>query len=328
MKKLISFILSVICLVSLTACGARPDETDIITITAAESEIEPEESSLAEPIAENTGFLDAVLEGIDYDQSPFSILTFDGNITSLFKLPSEDSWAKKNRLTERLKAAKTIPSDLPENGVEPVFYSLNLVKRDETKREIPFALAFADGYLITTDRQVFKTDIRMDELMQDFSYTEDGTYEPLQVSRYPAFAFFLRDDRGFRKEWLSRDHAQQFADRENQEGIDASVSLEKWENDGIVTVTFTNNSLEELIYGPDPFFAVLVRLDGEWYDVPYSPRPGYSLYSMLVGHSLMPGESISLEYAVTDYYPPLPAGEYRIIQMDALYGYYDFSIGS
>ena len=303
-----------------TTAGPEESHADTTENTTASEDTRESESTKEDIIA-------SLFDDIDLAKSPFSLSAFDGKTTMVYRLPTADVYAVKKSIVERIKSAELLHTVPPEEGMNPVFYSLYIIKRGEKRIEIPFFLAFADGYLCVTGGQTYKTDINMEEFLKDFGYTKDESYQPIPVSRITGFAPFLKTRSGFRKEWLATDIAERYESREIKKGIKIEVTLKNWEPKGNVSLTITNNSEEDYPISLNPFYALLVKLDGVWYDVPYSPSPGYNMISMNNGKRIVPGQSLTLDINITNYYGYLPNGEYRLIKMDDADGYYDFRIG-
>ncbi len=267
-----------------------------------------------------------IFNNIDEIKSPFSLTVFDGESVSLWELPDDNKTVLKKEILELLKQAEFSSSSLPDKGVQPPFYGLNMsLNPDEHKYSATFYMGFSEGYVRLVDGRVYKTALDPEQLIRDYGYVKNVNYEPLAPGGYRAFAGFLKNNDGYVKEWLDRRHSVEYAGRAQEERAEVEVSLQKWDTEKIVSVTVTNRSDKEMIYSGDIFFALLVKIDGEWYDVPYAPLH-YDMYSGLVGRELLPGASRTQDYPIKDYYGDIPKGEYRIVDMDAQEGYYDFTI--
>ena len=73
-----------------------------------------------------------------------------------------------------------------------------------------------------------------------------------------------------------------------------------------ITVTITNDNVEELMYG-EMIGPLFVKLDGKWYQVPVDVSMGNMMYTA-IGYLLSPGSDAE----VTNPFGYLPNGEYAV----------------
>ena len=183
---------------------------------------------------------------------------------------------------------------------------------DEQKKAAhpTFNACWSDGYLITASGDVLKCDTDFEKLIEGL-----GEYYEFENFRYamPVYSRItaLWHDKWYPENMMTLDDYL----KERYSGND-SMSIEeadRWKAEfksrdtEKITVTITNVSASELIYG-DGDAIVFTKFNGKWYLVPADPSIGNMMYPA-IGYCLFEGQSVDQDMRC-GY---LPKGDYAVL---------------
>jgi hypothetical protein len=171
-----------------------------------------------------------------------------------------------------------------------------------------FGAFWSNGYLITDAGDAWKCKFDLDTVAKDVPTLLDfgpNTDTMLAYKRMSA----LWKDKWYPENMETLD--EYIAKRFTNEGM-TMTEAKGWNakfksrNDKGITVTITNDNVEELMYG-EMIGPLFVKLDGKWYQVPVDISMGYMMYTA-IGILLNPGSDAE----VTNPFGYLPNGEYAV----------------
>jgi len=158
--------------------------------------------------------------------------------------------------------------------------------------------AWSNGYWISQDGVVYDFDFDFEKLEQNNPWTDETDYSSFTV--FPCAYFLSQDENGWNN-MLLQPVTENLAP---PNGVD--IALEAWGSE-TVSVTITNNSGSEWLYGED--YSLQVLLDGAWRDIP-TTSGNWALNG--IGLIIQNGEEHKKTYYI-DKYGILPTGIYRLV---------------
>lgn len=182
---------------------------------------------------------------------------------------------------------------------------------DDQRKEshTTFSACWSDGYLITASGDVLKCDTDFEKLCESVGeLSEIGTYG--FRSRVFGRVSALWHDKWYPENMMTL--SDYLKDRFSNNGMvirEAGrwIAEFKSRDEEKITVTVTNVSASELIYG-EGAATVFTKIDGNWYLVPQDPSLEYMAFPA-IGYTLFKGDSVDLDLRC-GY---LPKGEYAVL---------------
>lgn len=151
-----------------------------------------------------------------------------------------------------------------------------------------------DGVWITDDGAVYRTEVDFPAITENYDWKESGQ---MSMSTMPNIHYLAKYGGKWNTAYLSK----------SSELSESRLKLEilKVENNTVYTKV-TNPTADEECIGLG--FGLLVKLDGEWYDVPPEQEMAFNDIALIIPA----GESVEQNYDFSGY-GELPAGDYRIV---------------
>ena len=181
---------------------------------------------------------------------------------------------------------------------------------DQKKAAHPsFSACWSDGYLITASGDVLKCDTDFEKLIGCLGELEEDSYFRYHMQVYSRITALWHDKWNPENMMTLSDYLK---DRFSNNGLvireaDGWNAEFKSRDEEKITVTITNVSASELVYGEEAA-TVFTKIDGNWYLVPQDPSLGNQVYSA-VGYILLKGNSVDHEMRC-GY---LPKGDYAVL---------------
>lgn len=181
---------------------------------------------------------------------------------------------------------------------------------DQKKAAHPsFSACWSDGYLITASGDVLKCDTDFEKLIGCMGELEEDSYSRYRMQVYSRITALWHD------KWYP-ENMMSLEDYLKNRYTDRGMSIEeadRWKAEfksrdtEKITVTITNVSASELVYGEEAA-TVFTKIDGNWYLVPQDPSLGNQVYPA-IGYILLKGDSVDHEMRC-GY---LPKGDYAVL---------------
>lgn len=172
-------------------------------------------------------------------------------------------------------------------------YGLEIGGKDGYSVEV----AWSNGYWIAQDGSVYRYEFDFSKLLDQYDWEQlDGT---MDLTYFPCASRLLKDERGWNQKILS------LAPKlDAPEGITAKLESR---NDDTLTVTYTNHSGKEWVYGT--YYYLQVLLDDSWYRIPMEGSNwGFNDIAYIVSEDTTSEQTYHL-----DPYGTLPPGNYQLV---------------
>ena len=315
-KRVLSITLSACILVLFSGCGSND------RITSTEQNItskEPEESS-----SEDTNTETAYNNHLFETNGTYNILAagkYDFIATEVYTIKDNNKDTVGKQIIDMLSSYQTEKIDDMVINKEKPIYTFALTDQKSLCEDKARFLTFCDGFMADSlDDQCYRFEIDPETILDKF-FTKYEAY-PRYYSGLPSYnrglyRFQLKDN-----VWQPSYLSTVLDRKKNQE---LTCSLESTGRQSF-RLTIENNEAEE--YTSYDSFSLQVCINQTWYYVP--TKPNVSRFDTVDAEFTHPqygrlhvraGESVVLEFDLTEFYDDLPEGEYRISFGDLVCGF-------
>ena len=235
-----------------------------------------------------------LMNGASPATSCLTLYYFDG--TTGYRQDVCDQQANQ-QLIDQLSAVKATPApDWTLDRITMPIYGIDI----GTYSGFDLLAVWSNGYWIDQNGAAYRFRFNFAQLAKDAMWSDPLPFSG--ITGFPCARWLVQDQAGWRAQWMTP-----AATPAPPAGL--TVTLQSWDADN-VAMTVINNSGEDWYYGAD--FALQVKLDDVWYDMP--PVPGnWGVPAIL--YCLMAGATTTLAYSLS-MYGTLPAGDYRLVKSE------------